>query len=419
MDTDHVETTLDRRRDGQQWILDWVIQQSGREQNFEYSERRFPSGVKSHAMIPAAMYKRGLHVEALARRAERQGHAITARSLYWRAMKDYQVAEHAIFDDASPDKIYLNQRLGVCMDRIIASAAPAIERVEVPWNGTSIAGLLHLAPEPASAPTVLFLPGMDMSKEVFPDPDDNPFSKRGMNLLCIDGPGQGITNLRGIKVTSTNYENAASAAVDYLLSRSDVGQNGVAVSGISMGSYWAMRLASIDSRVRAVAAGVACFGPKQYIFDEASPRFKQAFMHMAGTRDEAAFDRMTTEMHLFGRSSGISCPCLMVTGQYDPLTRLEDSLRVFRELKGPRELWVLEDEFHGSGRGAAGLQALGGLAVFPYLADWLGDVLRGADVANLDRKVYVRKQHGDGPYGPPVDTFTLEALLPPPFPDLP
>ena len=302
------DTRLERVRDGQQWILDLAINQTGREQNFEYSERRFPAEVKSHAMIPAAMYKRGRHVESIARKAEKSGHDQTARRLYWTAVKNYQVAEHAIFTDDSRDKIYLNERLGACMDRAIALSHGALERVEVPWGDFLISGILHLARRDEPAPTVLFLPGMDMSKEIFPDPDDNPFAARGMNLLCIDGPGQGISNIRKIRVTSDNYEQAASAAIDYLLTRKEVDANRIAVAGISMGSFWSMRLAAFDARVKAVASGVACFGGKQHIFDQASPRFKQAFMYMAGVRDEAKFDRMAREMHLRGYASRDSLP---------------------------------------------------------------------------------------------------------------
>ena len=44
-----------RRRDSQQWMLDWLVKTTGREQNFAYDERKFPPDVKSYAMIPRIM----------------------------------------------------------------------------------------------------------------------------------------------------------------------------------------------------------------------------------------------------------------------------------------------------------------------------------------------------------------------------
>ena len=41
-----------RRRDGQQWILDWISKVAGRVQNFEYDSRVHPEEVKSYRMIP-------------------------------------------------------------------------------------------------------------------------------------------------------------------------------------------------------------------------------------------------------------------------------------------------------------------------------------------------------------------------------
>ena len=69
---------------------------------------------------------------------------------------------------------------------------------------------------------MLFIPGMDMTEEFFPNPLANPFQRRGMHVLAIDGRGQGISNLRKIRVTDDNYERAASAASDYLVSRPEV-----------------------------------------------------------------------------------------------------------------------------------------------------------------------------------------------------
>jgi dienelactone hydrolase len=103
---------------------------------------------------------------------------------------------------------------------------------------------------------------MDMTKELYPDPSENHFVERGMNILCMDGPGQGESNLRKTRVTADNYERAASAVVSYLSNRPEVDPDRKGVVGISMGSYWGCRLATMDSRVKALATGAACHGGK-------------------------------------------------------------------------------------------------------------------------------------------------------------
>jgi dipeptidyl aminopeptidase/acylaminoacyl peptidase len=394
---------LERKRDGQQWLLDYLVKVTGREQNFAYDERRFPPEAKSYRMIPRIMYKLASHQETIAQAAEAAGHAETARELYFKAVETYRHAQHTIFKDDNSEKQFLYERMSACYDRIIELSPYPIERVEVPWEGVTLAGLLHLVPGLDKAPTVIFLPGMDMTKEAFPDPENNPFLKRGMHVLSFDGPGQGISNLRKIRVTDDNYERAASAALDYLANRPEVDAERLAVSGFSMGSYWGMRLAAIDPRVKAVATAAACYGSKQAIFEEASPRFKQMFMYMAGIHHEPTFDEMAEKMHLYDHASRISCPTLQVVGEYDPLCHLEDAYAVYELLEGPKEFWVLENDFHAPWN----VRNLGSLSAFPFLADWIRDALAGRIPPDHNRQVLVPDRGGKGPYEAPVESFWL------------
>ena len=408
MTTDSGSMRNQRRRDDQQWILDLAIKQTGREINFEYEGRRFPAKVKNHAMIPAAMLQLGLHTEAIARRAEERGHRETALSLFYRAQEQYHLGQHAIFEDDNPDKIYLYEKLAGCYERVRALADYRIEQVEIPWGDISFAANFHIHPGNTPRPTILYVPGMDQVKETHPDPTSNLFLKRGMNVLCIDGPGQGSSNMRKIRVTADNYERAASAAIDFLVSRKEVDAERIGVMGCSMGSYWSMRVAGLDKRVKAVASAAANYAGKRHIFGRASPRFKQIFMYMSGLDDEDAFDRMAEEMHLFDTARSITAPCLMMAGEYDPLSPLDETLEVFGRVAGPKELWVMEDDFHGSGKwGGTGLSNLGGLMVFPIMADRLHDILTGKHVLKGERKVLIPNGKGHGPYSPKVADFNL------------
>ena len=237
---DPADTRLDleRHRDNQQWILDYLVKIAGREQNFEYDDRLVPKEAKNYAMIPHVLYRRGAEHERLARAAEAAGSRATALELYWKAVYEYRNGQHAIFADEDPEKEFLHGRLTECYDRIIELADYPIERVEIEWEGQHLSGIFHVLPGRPKAPTVLYCPGMDNTKEGFPNPLQNVYQHRGMHLLCIDGPGQGVSNLRRIRVTDDNYERAAMAFIDWLVGRDEVDADRLGVSGTSMGSHW-------------------------------------------------------------------------------------------------------------------------------------------------------------------------------------
>ena len=393
----------ERRRDNQQWILDLMVKQTGRVQNFANDERDVPAEVKSYRMIPRVLAKQARHAESIAQAAEVAGHLDTARLAYWKAAEIYAYAQHAIFQDDHQEKIYLHRKHLECYEKVVAYADNPVELVEIPWEGVQIQARLHLFNDHRQAPTVLFIPGMDMTKEMFPNPLSNPYLRRGMNVLSIDGPGQGMSNIRKIRVTDDNYERAASAAIDFLLERPEVDPDHIAVVGTSFGSHWGTRLAAIDHRIKALATTHAVYGPKTPIFEEASPRFKQMFMYMAGMHDEAAFDAMVERMTTQGYGARIECPTLMVTGEYDPLAHLESTLELFDEIQAPRELWIFEDEFHR----VQAREGIAGLELHQFMGDWVKDALGGRLPADLDKVVLVPQKTGAGPYTAQVESIYL------------
>ena len=101
----------------------------------------------------------------------------------------------------------------------------------------------------------------------------------------MDGPGQGSSNIKKIRAVGDAYERAGAAVIGALQGRPEIDAARMAIYGISMGSYWSLRLASYDHRMAAVVSGVACFNPNNTIFTQSSPRFKQMFMYMAGLED--------------------------------------------------------------------------------------------------------------------------------------
>ena len=243
-------------------------------QNFEYDKFELPKGVKNYKMISKLQGEDAEHKEEIARAAEETGMRETALELYVQASESYRKGQHVIFEDDHPQKIKLHAGLIRCYDRAMGLADYPVERIEVPFEGQEIQIILHLLPDRTKAPCIIYIPGMDQTKEFYPYILQNDMIRRGMHACAIDGPGQGISNMRKIRVTENNYERAVSAVVDYLVTREEIDPEKIGVFGISMGSYWAPLAAAIDERIKACAGGSATFSDKHVIFGEASPRFK-------------------------------------------------------------------------------------------------------------------------------------------------
>lgn len=384
-------------RRGQQWVLDNLLRAVGNdvlfpgvdafrlERGYKLSDLKHTfDRIKSFRASSREWQRTAEKQVALAAAAEAAGHTETARGHYFRATLYYSRAQWSIFQDNARKRDLLS-RCHACYDKVIAYQTDCrIERVEIPFGDKSLTGLLHLpngAKEPL--PCVLFTPGMDMTKEEFPAVDNNYFARRGVALLSIDGPGQGESHFRGIKVNLTNYEAAGRAAFDYLSTRPDIDSKRIGVFGVSMGSYWAPRIAAFDNRFAACAAALGCYMQKDTIFNQAQPTFKRRYMYMAGITDEDEFDKMADQMTLDGLEDRLTMPLLMVTGELDELCPVEDAYALYEKVPSPKAMWVYENEFHPMGGVIAD--------ILPAIADWLLDALNGKLPASLDDNRYIKE----------------------------
>lgn len=386
-------------KSNQQWIFDYLIKTTGAASHWEYASGQFPPEVKQWDMIHKVMAKRAARCEEIAKRAEEAGHYITAGEAYGRAVVDYFEGQHTICEDGHPDKIRMYQRLLQCHEKVRKYSPHPIEKIEIPWGDKTIPALFHLVPDRKKAPCIIYIPGMDQSKEGFPNARGsllqvNPFVTRGMHAIAIDGPGQGECYMRKIWVRPNNHNEATKAVVDYLLTRPEVDGDKIGIYGISMGSYWVAHIAAFDNRIKAASTAMGSFMMDRHpIFDEASPRFRLTYKFMAGIEDDDEFDELVVEkMTCKGIGSKIKNPFLIHTGEFDPLNPIEEADSFFNEIAGPKEMWVMEDDFHGAYHS--------GMCNIPlsYIhADWLKDKLEGKYPKDLARRVLI-PPNGIGQY---------------------
>ena len=278
---------------------------------------------------------------------------------------------------------------------MIAHAPYPLERVEVPFEGADLQCNLHLLPGRPTAPVVIFIPGCDMTKEIYPDPRVLQAHYRGMHMAVMDGPGQGTSNLREIKLTADNYERAMLAVADYLAGRDEVDGEAITVYALLMGSFWGLQAAaSGDPRIKAVAGPWASYIDKYYILDTFSPRYKQLFGYLTGATSEAALDEIVGQMTVEGREADIKCPVLLTVGEYDSRSPVELIYDFYAKIAAPKELWVYEDTYHQARlfTGEPGRQDCHMMCM-----DWLADALAGKFQPGHNRTMYLRT--GGGPNG--------------------
>ncbi|MBI2880222.1 MAG: alpha/beta hydrolase [Candidatus Tectomicrobia bacterium] len=370
-----------RRWKEQRWILDNIIRtvgvdwDQGRTSRLvgfagpkaSWDAQLIRQRVKRFADIAREFAKAARLRQERAEKAEAEGHAVLARENYFIAAQLYCNAHWPLFEDDSPKHIEFQELQDYCFGKYIRYAPHPIERVEIPFEGRSLSALLHL---PASGrppyPAVLIVPGMDMVKENSPMYGD-PLLERGLAFLMIDGPGQGASNVRKIRVTADNYAEAGVNAVNYLCSRKDIDASRLGLAGVSMGTYWGFRVAAAETRLKACAFMLPCWeSGMDTIFNMASPTFKLNYMYMAGYSDEASFDRFMETLSLEGLEEKISCPVMLITGEDEDLSPMDVTLKVFGRIRQPRKLVMFEGSKHS-------IEA-------PYVdhaADWLADWLAG------------------------------------------
>ena len=387
------------RRDTQKWVFDWLIKETGRVFHFQSDGRgRLPRSVRSHDMIAKHMGLSARRLERLAQAEAEAGHRETAMEIYYQAALQYLDAQHVVFE-TSDEKRYLHGGLMRCYGKVREYAPYRIEHVDIPWKGTVVSGNLHLAPGEGRKPLVFYVPGCDQTKEAWPHPYYNQALQRGMHAFSFDGPGQGESNLRGIRLTADNYEDAASAAIDYLLKRPEIEPDKIGVYALSFGSHWGMRIAAKEHRIRAVAAPWASFVDKYYLLTEESPRYKQLFAYLTQSATEDELDRVVANMTMEGLMDKITCPTLLVSGEYDPRAPVEEIYRLFDQIKAPAELWLLSDQHHNASITAAARSAVWEADIHAFACDWLRERFNGVPVRRPGQVLYVEPS-GAGPNSP-------------------
>lgn len=188
---------------------------------------------------------------ALAESEEKKGHARTAAAARIRSAI-YRISSERFLHPDKPEKAASYRAMLPHFEKGMKHLVPGFERVEVPYEEGSLpAYWIPPANPTGNDPVVAFFDGLDASKEITALWGGLALRERGVGALCIDGPGQGEA-LRLQNIPSRHdYEVPGTAAFDYLDARAGVDSARVGVMAMSMGGYYAPRIAAFEHRYAA------------------------------------------------------------------------------------------------------------------------------------------------------------------------
>jgi dipeptidyl aminopeptidase/acylaminoacyl peptidase len=296
--------------------------------------------------------------EALGRTAQADGRTRSAAEHLAMAATYFHFAKFVFVEDYEQMRT-AHQNAVRCLNDALPHLDPPGRRIEVPLEGASMVGILRLPPGRGPHPAILLIPGLDSAKEEFRS-TEKTFLDRGLATFSVDGPGQGEAEydlaIRG------DWSAPGLAFLDALAAQPEVDGDRLAIWGVSLGGYYAPRVAAAaGDRIRACAA---LAGP--YNFGDCWEQLPQLTRDTFKVRSQVQTDGQArtnaSTLDLAGYAGQISAPLLVVTGKLDRLIPWQQAERLAQEAKDS-ELLLLPEGNHGC------------MNVWPkhrpYTADWL------------------------------------------------
>ena len=103
-----------------------------------------------------------------------------------------------------------------CLNAALPHLDPPGERIEIPFEGSTLYGILRKPKGPSPQPTVICVPGLDSTKEEFRS-TEQLFLERGLATFSVDGPGRRQRPSSSAIHASTSSGRRGSAAERFSL----------------------------------------------------------------------------------------------------------------------------------------------------------------------------------------------------------
>ncbi len=279
--------------------------------------------------------------EQMGREALTAKHFLTAGECLQRAGVYYHFASFLFVNDV-PQMQAAHKKQIECRQLALPYLRPPGERVDIPYEGKTLAGILRKPAGVERPPVVVMAVGLNSTKEET-DAYEAPFLARGIATLVFEGPGQGEAQydfaIRG------DYEVPVAAVIDFVEKRRDLDAARIAMWGVSLGGYYAPRASAFDKRIKAC---IALGGPFDWgaAWDGLPELTREAFRVRSHCKTQEEARKNAATLTLEGVAQKITCPIFIVNGRLDRIVPAKDAERLAREVKGPVTLMMIEDGNH-------------------------------------------------------------------------
>jgi 2,6-dihydroxypseudooxynicotine hydrolase len=298
----------------------------------------------------------------LATTALREGRERSAGEFYARAATYFHFGKFLFVHDPDQAKA-AHARAVDALNRALPLFDPPASREEIAFEGSTLVGIFRAPHAEGPHPTVILIPGLDSTKEEFRDVE-RAFLDRGMAIFALDGPGQG--EAEWTLAIRPEWDQVGDAVIRHLHSMAQVDDDRIGVWGVSLGGFYAARMASSDLPLKGT---VALAGPYNLgaTWKDLNPLTRHAFEVRSFSSSPEEAERRAWDMTLEGFATKIHSPLMVVMGKRDRLFPWQDGERLAKEAGGDATLVLLEEGNHGCAN-----------VVYrhrPLSADWLAKCL--------------------------------------------
>lgn len=251
--------------------------------------------------------------------AERQGHIQTAMNCWLRATEYYRSAEFWL-DADDPRRLPTFTKCENASHKWLKYLPGEV--VEIPYeDGKTLPAYFIKSPVGGERqPVLISFGGLDSFKDELWFMTGRGAVQRGIAVLLVDGPGQGGALRRQGIVSRYDYEVPVGKCIDWLEKRADVDPKRIAVSGSSMGGYYAARAGSMEHRLAACISHGAIWDIEKRFADRGENHALAGHMKwVIGAKDMAEAVVKAKHFKLEGVLDHMKCPYLVLHGGHDVL----------------------------------------------------------------------------------------------------
>jgi hypothetical protein len=204
----------------------------------------------------AALLSMGRRMAGIAEQAAASGRRVSASQAYLQAA-NYAFTAGNLIDEAGESDQFSPMWVQhqAWWDAGAALLEPPMERVSIPYEGTTLPGYLYLVDSSGRPrPLMILNNGSDGGAAVAWTLGIAGALQRGYNAFTFYGPGQGLALVQQNLYFRPDWEKVVTPVVDYLLTRPEVDSGRIALVGVSQAGYWVPRAVAFEQRIAAAVA---------------------------------------------------------------------------------------------------------------------------------------------------------------------